>query len=134
VKLNALAAIAIAAPSLQALSPSPMATRSSRAASPIACGASTQSTSLSVTPLQSTGSRVVAVAHTSITQAVSCRGARSMAGVRLCPCNFLRHAAFMGQALMARGDRAPAKHARCVRAGEVPLSYNAISDEIGVPL
>jgi hypothetical protein len=38
----------------------------------------------------------------------------------------------MGQALMARGDRAPAKHARSVRAGEVPLSYDAISDEIGV--
>ena len=38
----------------------------------------TQSTSPSVTALQSTGSRVDPVAHPSITQAVSCRGARSM--------------------------------------------------------
>jgi hypothetical protein len=30
---------------------------------------------------------------------------------------------------MARGDHAPAKHARSVRAGEVPLSYDAVSDE-----
>jgi hypothetical protein len=35
----------------------------------------------------------------------------------------------MGQGLMARGDRAPAKHARSVRAGEVPLSYDPVSDE-----
>jgi hypothetical protein len=28
---------------------------------------------------------------------------------------------------MARGDQAPAKHARSVRAGEVPLSYDAVS-------
>ena len=30
---------------------------------------------------------------------------------------------------MARGDRAPAKHARSVRAGEVPLSYDAVSND-----
>ena len=29
--------------------------------------------------------------------------------------------------LMARGDRAPAKHASSVRVGEVPLSYDAVS-------
>ncbi len=34
---------------------------------------------------------------------------------------------------MGRGEHAPAKHARSVRAGEVPLSYEAVSDEhIGV--
>src|SRR4029450_2601794 len=44
----------------------------------------------------------------------------------LCPCNLLRRTAFMGQGLMARGDRAPAKHARSVRAGELPLSYDAV--------
>jgi hypothetical protein len=38
----------------------------------------------------------------------------------LCPCNLLRRTAFMGQGLMARGDRAPAKHARSVRAGDGP--------------
>jgi hypothetical protein len=36
---------------------------------------------------------------------------------------------------MGRGEHAPAKHARSVRAGEVPLSYEAVSDEYrGGPL
>ena len=52
-------------------------------------------------------------------------GRKVDAGVRLCPRNFLRRAAFMGQGLIARGDRAPAKHARSVRAGGVPLSSGA---------
>jgi hypothetical protein len=34
-----------------------------------------------------------------------------------------------GKGLIARGDRAPAKHAHSVRADAVPLSYDTVSDE-----
>ena len=79
-------------------------------------------------PQPSIGSPVAAVTLQSTTQAVSCRGARSMVAVKALPVQL--PTAYCIHRTRIDGERdPPPRSPRSVRAGEVPLSYDAVSDE-----